>query len=333
VTETFVTHPQTLVHLRYTRAGHQRGGDRASDPDGDDETELVGTPAHPFWVAERRAFVPMGQLQAGYHLALTGGEFAVVTSTHIEAIPDGMTTTTYNFSVEGWNTYFAAGGGSGQNFVWVHNLGELCETVIAKAKDIWIRKGKRMFDFAPFKNFTASQKFVIVTGKNRLRHPKVGNVNFKWGANGKPPPHPRAPGADEWIKESYTYEYSDAYVARYPSLKGRTIILKENGHPDFTPFLRNEPGKLSVVPINLAKLDPAIVAAKGRKAAQGAARALDEKAANAAAGYTATPDGYTWHHSEQLGRMELVETAAHDPFKHDGGRAIFEQLVDEGIIP
>jgi hypothetical protein len=45
------------------------------------------------------------------------------------------------------------------------------------------------------------------------------------------------------------------------------------------------------------------------------------------------PRTHTWHHSETLGRMELVEKAAHKPFAHEGGRTIFETLVDAGIIP
>ncbi|MCR4782556.1 MAG: HNH endonuclease [Lachnospiraceae bacterium] len=36
-----------------------------------------------------------------------------------------------------------------------------------------------------------------------------------------------------------------------------------------------------------------------------------------------TPGGYTWHHNEQLGKMELVKTDIHDMAKHTGGRAIW----------
>ena len=36
-----------------------------------------------------------------------------------------------------------------------------------------------------------------------------------------------------------------------------------------------------------------------------------------------TPDGYTWHHNEQLGKMELVKSDIHDTAKHTGGRAIW----------
>ena len=36
-----------------------------------------------------------------------------------------------------------------------------------------------------------------------------------------------------------------------------------------------------------------------------------------------TPGGYTWHHNEQLGKMELVKSDVHDIAKHTGGRAIW----------
>lgn len=36
-----------------------------------------------------------------------------------------------------------------------------------------------------------------------------------------------------------------------------------------------------------------------------------------------TPDGYTWHHHEEMGKVQLVETEAHDQSGHIGGRTIW----------
>lgn len=36
-----------------------------------------------------------------------------------------------------------------------------------------------------------------------------------------------------------------------------------------------------------------------------------------------TPDGYTWHHNEETGKMELVETSTHAKTGHTGGKAIW----------
>ncbi|OOF88612.1 hypothetical protein BKG94_05580 [Rodentibacter ratti] len=36
-----------------------------------------------------------------------------------------------------------------------------------------------------------------------------------------------------------------------------------------------------------------------------------------------TPDGYTWHHHEEKGKMQLVDTAIHNKTGHTGGKAIW----------
>lgn len=36
-----------------------------------------------------------------------------------------------------------------------------------------------------------------------------------------------------------------------------------------------------------------------------------------------TPDGYTWHHSEEPGQMQLVSTEEHQNNRHTGGKAIW----------
>lgn len=36
-----------------------------------------------------------------------------------------------------------------------------------------------------------------------------------------------------------------------------------------------------------------------------------------------TPDGYTWHHNEEIGKMQLVDTDIHSQTRHTGGRYIW----------
>lgn len=36
-----------------------------------------------------------------------------------------------------------------------------------------------------------------------------------------------------------------------------------------------------------------------------------------------TPDGYTWHHHEEKGKMELVDSSIHNKTGHTGGKAIW----------
>ena len=36
-----------------------------------------------------------------------------------------------------------------------------------------------------------------------------------------------------------------------------------------------------------------------------------------------TPDGYTWHHNEEIGKMQLVDSEIHVKTGHTGGRSIW----------
>jgi hypothetical protein len=36
-----------------------------------------------------------------------------------------------------------------------------------------------------------------------------------------------------------------------------------------------------------------------------------------------TPDGYTWHHTEEAGKIQLVDSEIHEKTHHTGGRAIW----------
>ena len=85
------------------------------------------------------------------------------------------------------------------------------------------------------------------------------------------------------------------------------IRYTEAGYPDFSPFVFEKNGIKADVEIYL----------RGR-------RGKDDLAADARFGEKIgdpdfeAPDGFTWHHSEQIGRMLLVPTGLHDAFKHTG---------------
>lgn len=49
----------------------------------------------------------------------------------------------------------------------------------------------------------------------------------------------------------------------------------------------------------------------------------DFDAANQAAGLTETPAGYTWHHHQDIGRMQLVPSDLHAKTGHTGGASIW----------
>jgi hypothetical protein len=48
-------------------------------------------------------------------------------------------------------------------------------------------------------------------------------------------------------------------------------------------------------------------------------RRRDEAKANRAAGLASTPSGYTWHHHEVPGIMQLVDSKVHRSIGHEGG--------------
>ncbi|VVB65065.1 Salmonella virulence plasmid 65kDa B protein [uncultured archaeon] len=61
-------------------------------------------------------------------------------------------------------------------------------------------------------------------------------------------------------------------------------------------------------------------------------RAKDFAAANKIAGYSETPKGYTWHHHQDLGRIQLVEESVHakrvEGHDHWGGVSIWQKVFN-----
>ena len=82
------------------------------------------------------------------------------------------------------------------------------------------------------------------------------------------------------------------------------IVYNKDGFPDFSDYVH--PTKNGKYSIQLT-----------------GNRNQDIKLANDAAGLIETPNGYTWHHTED-GKMQLVETAIHNTFPHTGGFALYK---------
>lgn len=56
-------------------------------------------------------------------------------------------------------------------------------------------------------------------------------------------------------------------------------------------------------------------------------RKVDSAAANRLAGFKETPAGYTWHHHEEVGRMQLIDMKVHTDFAHTGGVALNKEIL------
>ena len=89
------------------------------------------------------------------------------------------------------------------------------------------------------------------------------------------------------------------------------VPFNKEGYPDFSSYLYIKDGQ--PVDVNIGQLT--------------GDRNKDFALANAAANFSETPAGYTWHHNEQLGRMQLVRTDIHAKTGHTGGHTIYSKAL------
>ena len=113
------------------------------------------------------------------------------------------------------------------------------------------------------------------------------------------------PDAPKWLEKQGAVSYHADGTMTYTLKDGTSVKYGATGYPDFSPYLYRGTEGASEARITLT-----------------GNRAADEAAANAAAGFKSTPRGYTWHHSEDVGLMQLVERRVHQRFSHSGGFSI-----------
>jgi RHS repeat-associated protein len=115
---------------------------------------------------------------------------------------------------------------------------------------------------------------------------------------------------------TYSAKHTDPVTGDTTYTKNNYDVTYRDGYPDFSPYVRYG--------------DDVTIELTGN-------RRLDEAAANAARGYKRTPDGYTWHHHQDVssvngkvtGRMQLVEKDVHNAFPHTGGFARAKELFSD----
>jgi titin len=116
------------------------------------------------------------------------------------------------------------------------------------------------------------------------------------------------PNPVKWTENGGSVSYGSDGTITYTLQDGTAVTYNQLGYPDFSPYLYAGSGGLSQVRITLT-----------------GSRYWDEIAANAAAGFEKTPIGYTWHHNEDVGLMQLVEEEVHGSFWHSGGFSLNNQ--------
>jgi RHS repeat-associated protein len=118
---------------------------------------------------------------------------------------------------------------------------------------------------------------------------------------------------DATKKTTKTLQKTDPYDGiriinkRYAGGKHPTtgVPFDKDGFPDFKDHLHQQEGKLNDVIITLT--------GNHRK---------DVILANEKAGFKKTPKNHTWHHHQENGRMQLVNSDIHDATRHTGGQKI-----------
>ncbi|REK48438.1 MAG: hypothetical protein DWQ46_02605 [Planctomycetota bacterium] len=109
------------------------------------------------------------------------------------------------------------------------------------------------------------------------------------------------PDAAKWIqKGGRVIHHTDGSITYIKD--GARVVYNPSGYPDFSRYLYNGNDGLNQVRIQLT-----------------GTRSGDFVAANRKAGFERKPRGYTWHHHENLGLMQLVRTRIHSEFWHSGG--------------
>ncbi|MBS1656289.1 MAG: HNH endonuclease, partial [Bacteroidetes bacterium] len=96
---------------------------------------------------------------------------------------------------------------------------------------------------------------------------------------------------------------------------GFEVPVKNNGYPDFSKYLYT--GGVAQV--------GAETSFNTVKITMTGSYAGDFAAANRAAGFADTPKGYTWHHTETMGELQLIQTDAHQAARHSGSVQLYRE--------
>jgi filamentous hemagglutinin len=92
-----------------------------------------------------------------------------------------------------------------------------------------------------------------------------------------------------------------------PKYRQKGVRFSKEGHPDFAPHARELPNGKNYVEIEYT-----------------GSRRADEVLATKKAKLDEIPDGWTWHHAEDMKTMYLVPTDLHRAVTHSGGAAKYK---------
>jgi hypothetical protein len=132
------------------------------------------------------------------------------------------------------------------------------------------------------------------------------------------------------VRSNQPYQWADiapsvskrqrGIIRNYAREKGYvpTAPVDALGNADFTGFIRRLPNGRLLDNVQLPRELWRVP--QGRQ--ERFLNSLFNYGPNVEVGPNGTPVGYTWHHTSQPGRMQLVEYGIHEATEHSGGRAI-----------
>ncbi|WP_379929214.1 polymorphic toxin-type HINT domain-containing protein [Marinicrinis sediminis] len=297
---------------------------------------------HPFWVAGEE-WVLAEDLEVGDQLQQADGTLLTINRIDIEYLDEPVTV--YNFTVADFHTYYVSDLG-----IWVHNIDCVdfprgitsAQPIYTDGIETIVWKG---YDEAG--NFV--KKFIVPKGfksvDELLDQARSGRIDIsKWDYSNVEELEEVLRNVDQYLNSSDTAKLINAKYAgqTITSTKGYTIDYDPIGFPIFKPYMRDQ--------VNISS-DPTILSKGGlsntsRKIHMKAAtRALREKMRAEAngmdlasylvqQGYSSKQvekiiageekiPGYTWHHHQETGRLQLVDANAHKDISHTGGHQLW----------
>jgi len=262
------------------------------------ETEydvLNVTDEHPLWL-QGKGWTVVKDVQAGDVIASAQGDSLVVNNTLID-----KPLRVYNFSVANTPSYFV-----GERGVWAHN---------ANGINCNITSSNVVQKTAP--NYVDLKVPTNIIKPNRSAPPTGAALKkTKLNADGSTTYYRNTPNGNGVIE----VVQKNGKTIAIKTDTGKTVTYKRTGYPDFAPHLyqgtfTSGPNKGKAIPNTIyIKLS-----GKSSKDLTNADLFAFGK------GYP-RPQGYTWHHNEKLGKMELVAQDAHDAAKHSGGMSIYNKV-------
>lgn len=251
----------------------------------DEDEILTGTADHPFFVPELADYVMMGKLVPGTELLTIDGSLARVISLRLRHGRFDV----FNFGVEGEHNYFALGSTDPPSAILVHNQTFPCQQGGGDEE-------RPPSNDPPYSGREWRDHFEAKFGPGNVRSntvPPRRGPNVRWAGY-------RHPNGIVFDHRGYPIFDDIAAIDLHISDHG---VRNSSGPGQMREATRQLRDMIAADPSLATRFDANQLAAINSGLAQ--------------------IPGYTWHHHQDVGRMQLVPRDVHDAVKHIGGTAMW----------